>query len=93
MKSPSTPDPKRRSAILYWRNRAAEYTDATDTLKCRGKELEVLGLKPKDALHLASAEAARCDVFLTTDDGILKKLTQLGEMKVVNPVNFIMEAR
>ena len=87
------PDPKRRSAILYWRNRAAEYIDATDTLKCRGRELEALGLKPKDALHLASEEAAHCDVFLTTDDGILKKLTQLGEMKVENPVNFIMEAR
>ena len=87
------PDPKRRSAILYWRDKAAEYIDATDTLKCRGKELESLGLKPKDALHLASAEAARCDVFLTTDDGVLKKLTQLGEMKVENPVIFIMEAK
>ena len=87
------PDPKRRSAILYWRNRAVEYVDATDALKCRGRELEALGLKPKDALHLASAEAALCDVFLTTDDDILKKVPQLGKMKIENPVNFIMEAK
>ena len=70
-----------------------EQWSATDTLKCRGRELETLGLKPKDALHLASAEAALCDVFLTTDDGILKKVSQFGKMKVENPVNFIMEAR
>ena len=76
------PDPK-----------AVEYVDATDALKCRGRELEALGLKPKDALHLASAEAALCDVFLTTDDDILKKVPQLGKMKIENPVNFIMEAK
>ena len=86
------PDPKRRSAILYWRSRAAEYVDATDPLKSRGKELESLGLKPKDALHLASAEAASCDLFFTTDDGILKKVSLVGKMKVMNPVSFIMEA-
>ena len=86
------PDPKRRSAILYWRSRAKEYVDATDSLKCRAKEFESLGLKPKDALHLASAEAASCDLFLTTDDGILKKVTNVGKMRVVNPVSFIMEA-
>lgn len=87
------PDPKRRSAILYWRSRAAEYVDATDSLKPRSKEFELLGLKPKDALHLASAEAASCDLFLTTDDGILKKVSFVGKMKVMNPVSFIMEAR
>ena len=87
------PDPKRRSAILYWRSRAAEYIDAIDFVKTRGLELEAIGLKPKDALHLASAEAASCDICLTTDDGILKKASQFGKMKIMNPVNFIMEAR
>ena len=87
------PDPKRQLSIMYWRSRASEYIDATDSLKSRGLELEALGLKPKDALHLASAEAARCDVFLTTDDGILKKVPNVGTMKVMNPVNFMMEAR
>ena len=87
------PDPKRQLSIRYWRSKASEYIDATDSLKSRGLELESLGLKPKDALHLASAESARCDVFLTTDDGILKKVSHLGSMRVMNPVNFIMEAR
>ena len=87
------PDPKRRSAISYWRSRAAEYIDAIDFVKTRGLELEAIGLKPKDALHLASAEAAGCDIFLTTDDGILKKASQFDSMKIMNPVNFVMEAR
>jgi predicted nucleic acid-binding protein len=44
-----------------------------------------------DALHLASAEAANCDWFLTTDGGILRRMRSLGEMRVANPVEFVME--
>ena len=44
-----------------------------------------------DALHLASAEYAECDWLLTTDKGILKKVRELGTMKVANPVDFVME--
>ena len=57
----------------------------------RGEVIETLGIKPKDALHLASAEKANCDFFLTTDKGILKKLSVLGAMKVMNPIQFITE--
>ena len=28
--------------------------------------------------------------FLTTDRGILKKVSEIGEMRVANPTNFIM---
>ena len=87
------PDPKRKSAILYWRSRAAVYVDAAEPIRTSALNYEAMGLKPKDALHIASAEAAECDVFLTTDDGILKKIVQLGKMKIENPVNFIMEAK
>ena len=87
------PDPKRKAAILYWRHRAAEYVEATEPIRVSALNFESMGLKPKDALHLASAQASGCDVFLTTDDGILKKVTQLGKMKIENPVNFIMETK
>ena len=50
-----------------------------------------LGVKRIDALHLASALAAQCNWFLTTDRGILKHVHLIDGMKVANPVEFIME--
>ncbi len=85
------PFPKRKTSILWWRDGAAEYVDTTEAIIVRAEEIEILGVKPKDALHLASAEKAKCDFFLTTDKGILKKVSSLGKMKVVSPVQFISE--
>ena len=82
---------KRRTSILWWKDGATEYVETTEEIIRRGEEIEQLGVKPKDALHLASAEKANCDVFLTTDKGILKKVSVLGQMKIVNPVQFISE--
>jgi len=50
-------------------------------------------VKPKDALHLASAESVACDWFLTTDKGILKKVRELGTLRVANPVEFMVTER
>lgn len=38
----------------------------------RGKQLETLGFKELDALHLACAESGSVDIFLTTDDRLLR---------------------
>ena len=51
-------------------------------------------VKPRDALHLACAETAACDYFVTCDDaliGILKRKPSALklELKAVNPVEFI----
>ena len=85
------PFPKRKTSILWWKDGAAEYVEMTPALMQRGEEIETLGVKPKDALHLASAEKAGCDWFLTTDKRLLKKATVLGKMKIVNPIQFISE--
>jgi len=39
----------------------------------RAKELNEMGFKSFDALHIACAERGRADVLLTTDDHLLKK--------------------
>lgn len=39
----------------------------------RARELAALGFGALDALHLACAEASGADVFLTTDDRLLKR--------------------
>ena len=54
----------------------------------RAKEFEANGLKAMDALHVACAEAAKCDWFFTTDRGVLKKARDLTSMRVANPVEF-----
>ena len=85
------PFPKRKVSIMWWKEGAAEYVEMTPALMQRGEEIETLGVKPKDALHLASAEKAGCDWFLTTDKRLLKKVAVLGKMKIVNPIQFISE--
>ena len=70
---------------------AVVYVETTEEIIKRGEEIERLGVRPADALHLASAEKGGCDVFLTTDRGILKKVSALGAMIILNPVQFITE--
>lgn len=60
----------------------------------RANELEKLGFKSFDALHIACSESARADVFLTTDDKLLKK--SVGEIdnlnvKIANPLSWLTE--
>lgn len=60
----------------------------------RANELQALGYKPFDALHIACAEVAKADAFLTTDDRILRKATNQSErlnVRVANPLTWIME--
>lgn len=64
----------------------------TETEMTRGTELEKLGFAAFDALHLACAESGRTDVFLTTDDRLLKRTTRLAEqlhVHVANPLKWL----
>lgn len=55
------------------------------------RRLRELGVTPMDGLHLGWALSAGCDVFITTDDGVLKMgpdiETRLG-LRVSGPVDF-----
>ena len=59
-----------------------------DRLAKRGREIEALGIKSLDALHLACAERLKAGYFVTCDDRIIRKYT--GTVVVVNPVEFTM---
>jgi predicted nucleic acid-binding protein len=63
-----------------------------DAIRVRAGSLMQLGLAAMDALHVAAAEYGACDVFLTTDDRLLKRCfvmrTTLG-ITVANPVAWI----
>ncbi len=60
----------------------------------RGKQLEALGFKEYDALHIACAETGRADVFLTTDDAVIRRAKRLGpqlRVRVENPDTWLQE--
>ena len=50
------------------------------------------GLKPFDSLHLALAETGGVDIFLTTDDRLLRAANKMDmNLKVAHPVFWLME--
>jgi predicted nucleic acid-binding protein len=69
---------------------AVSYVDinTADIIEIKANEIVKYGVKSKDALHIACAIEAKCDFFITTDDGILKKYKS-DDIKVCSPVEFI----
>ena len=68
----------------------------TEKIECRAKELGQLGFKAYDALHLACAEEGKAQVFLTTDDRLLRKAKRyrsLLHVRVENPVFWLTGVR
>ena len=62
----------------------------------RARRLELLGFSPFDALHLASAEPGGADVFLTTDDDLLRRARRSPgsiHIRVENPLSWYEEAQ
>jgi hypothetical protein len=59
----------------------------------RARGFQGNGIKPLDALHLASAVKAEADYFSTCDDQFLKRARALptAPMKVVSPLELITE--
>jgi predicted nucleic acid-binding protein len=60
----------------------------------RAKELKGLGFNTYDSFHIACAESGGADVFLTTDDMLIKmskKNNDKLKVKVKNPINWIAE--
>jgi hypothetical protein len=60
----------------------------------RARELQRLGFVGFDAIHLACAEIGKADVFLTTDDRLLrlaKRQTKKLSVKVENPLDWMKE--
>jgi len=85
------PFEERKLAILKWRRLAEIDIEESEELIRKAKELRSRGLREKDALHVASAIKTGAKYFITTDDSIIKKLITNEEIRVMNPVDFILE--
>ena len=53
---------------------------ASASVTLRARTLEQFGLRGLDALHIASAEAGRADLLVTTDDRMLKRAARARAM-------------
>ena len=64
----------------------------TETVEKRAAYFRENGIKLYDSLHLALAEQAEADVFLSTDDKLISIANRLEiTTKVYNPLKWLME--
>jgi predicted nucleic acid-binding protein len=88
------PDPERRARIKLLTAGAHRVITAQENETKRGKELAAWGLPAFDALHLACAESGGADIFLTTDDRLLRQTSRLSaqlRVRVENPLTWVKE--
>jgi len=82
---------KKRNALLLY-GVAAEKVKYNSVIKSRAADFRKHNVKLFDSLHLASAEYANADIFLTTDDQLLKASARSDvKIPVKNPLKFYME--
>ncbi len=88
------PDLESRQRALSFASLAHEVVETTDKILQRAEALDEAGFDSYDAIHLASAEFGKVNVFLTTDDEILKianRTKNLLSFVVENPVKWLEE--
>ncbi|MEE3719820.1 PIN domain-containing protein [Tumidithrix elongata RA019] len=87
------PNPNMADQVMEALTIAQDRIIVTESIVSRAMELISLGFKRFDALHLACAESGNVDVFLTTDDRLLKKsmvYEKTMRVSVANPVIWLM---
>jgi predicted nucleic acid-binding protein len=88
------PDSNRRAdgrELLAFVQQVVKLDDKT---MARARHLQTMGFSEFDALHLACAETGQVDVFLTTDDRLIRAARRTAgklAVRVLNPVSFWKE--
>ncbi len=84
-------DSEKRDKIFEWEKFSKTYFIGTDKTIEIAKHFTSIGIKSKDAVHLACAIESGCDYFITTDKGIYRKREQIKEIIIINPTEFFIE--
>lgn len=85
----NTSDIERKERLLSLADSASEFVSINDEIHARAKQIQECGIKTYDSLHIACAENGHADVFLTTDDRLIKAVKRnFNEIKpeVENPL-------
>ena len=85
----ANPFHERKYTIEKWRLISTIDINENDKILLKATNFTKDGLKAKDALHVACAIEMGCDYFLTTEDGIIKKMQNNSQIETVNPIDFI----
>lgn len=87
------PDASKQEQVNSILSVARIYIQSSEDIELRAEELMKLKFKFQDALHLAFAEAGDADIFLTTDDRLLRKAKQYKntlKIEVENPAIWLI---
>jgi len=88
-----TTDQERLQRLRSLTRHASEFVPVGPNVRERATELqESLGIKSYDALHIACAEEAGADVFLSTDDKLVraaKRQQPVTKIKIENPLTWL----
>ena len=70
---------------------STDYISRNEGILDRSLELEKSGLMGMDAVHIACAEKAKADFFVTCDDMLIKKLKLIDTIEIVyyNAIDFV----
>jgi predicted nucleic acid-binding protein len=85
----NNPFEEHRIAIMNWRELACALIPIDETVLAQAQYLKTSGVGHYDALHVACAAAAKADVFVTTDDRLLKRLKIAGGVVAMLPQDAI----
>jgi predicted nucleic acid-binding protein len=87
------PHPIRKRYTLEVLAKAALFVPTDSRVEERARTLHASGIKPLDALHLASALEAQADYFCTCDDRFLTRAKAVATLptQIVSPLELIAE--
>lgn len=87
------PHPLRQEWVKKVTRLAQKVQPVNEVIRQRAARLEQEGVKAMDAFHLACAEAAGANYFVTADDRLIKRYQQLteadNEPMICNPTEFV----
>jgi hypothetical protein len=85
-------DSMKRQKLMMLHRGAAEKIKYNAAIKTRAAELRMFNVKLFDSLHLATAEYANVDAFLSTDVRLIKAAARSDiKIRVDNPLKFYLE--
>jgi predicted nucleic acid-binding protein len=82
--------PRRQQLMDRYLRMASFKQEVNEAIKLRAEQLEQEGLKAVDALHVACAETASSDYFITCDKRLINRYKG-NIIHVLNPVDFVLE--
>lgn len=87
------PNTTRQEYALEVLSKVRTFIRLNERVERRAARFVALGIRPLDALHMASAERAGADYFCTCDDRLLKKAKAVAGLKtrVISPIELIEE--